>query len=241
MQFTFHLAAPRVKKVGDYDDFLVSLLVGMTAVDDNGRSAKLELQQVFPERSDYTEEDPFIPFSDFTPEQILALCETVAEQFNMRTRLTDMLAGPAFKPFAALGPGSPTDIFGTPVTPVVPVLSVQDMDRRIEQARDGRKSGGVQVDVLGTPYWFHSDDASRIQYLGIINFPGELPDIQWKTMSGDFISMTKELAQAILIANLSNDNAIFTVGEMHRAAMAQSADPAAYDFSAGWPAQYVAA
>jgi hypothetical protein len=47
--------------------------------------------------------------------------------------------------------------------------------------------------------------------------------------------MTQALAQQVFGAAAASDIAIFAVAETHKAAMEASADPAAYDFSGGWP------
>jgi len=85
--------------------------------------------------------------------------------------------------------------------------------------------------------WFHSDQASRTQQLGLVLLGANIPPgLQWKTMDGSFIVMTPTLAQQILGAAAASDAAIFAAAEAHKAAMEASADPAAYDFSGGWPA-----
>lgn len=104
----------------------------------------------------------------------------------------------------------------------------------IKAERDRRKAGGVKVGE----HWFHSDDPSRIQQLGLVMFGTAVPPVPWKTMSGAFVPMTQELANQIFQAVAAADQAAFAVAEQHRAAMLVSADPAAYDFSAGWPAIY---
>ena len=103
---------------------------------------------------------------------------------------------------------------------------------RIKAERDTRKAGGVKVGAK----WFHSDDASRSQQLALVMMGAGLPaGLQWKTMDGSFITMTPALAQQVFTGQAASDQAIFTVAEGHRVAMEASADPAAYDHSAGWP------
>lgn len=103
---------------------------------------------------------------------------------------------------------------------------------RIKAERERRKAGGVKV---GTK-WFHSDEASRIQQLGLVMMGAGIPsNLQWKTMDGSFVTMTQTLAGQIFQASAANDMAIFAAAETHKAAMEASADPASYDFSTGWP------
>lgn len=101
----------------------------------------------------------------------------------------------------------------------------------IKAERDRRKTCGVKVGEK----WFHSDADSRIQQLGLVMFGVSVPPVQWKTMDGSFVTMTQDLAGQIFQAVAASDQAIFAKSEEHRAAMKASADPANYDYSAGWP------
>ena len=102
----------------------------------------------------------------------------------------------------------------------------------IKTERDRRKAGGVKVGDK----WFHSDDGSRIQQMGLVMMGAGLPaGLQWKTMDGSFSTMPPTLAQQVFAGQAASDQAIFAVAEAHRVAMEASADPAAYDYSTGWP------
>lgn len=110
-----------------------------------------------------------------------------------------------------------------------------DMWKKIQAERDRRKAGGVKV---GTD-WFHSDDPSRIQQLGLVMMGANMPNnIMWKTMTGSFVQMTPTLAAQIFQATAANDMNIFAVAEQKRAAMLASTDPATYDYLSGWPLIY---
>ena len=117
-----------------------------------------------------------------------------------------------------------------------PIAKVKvDKCEKIKAERDRRKAGGVKVGAK----WFHSDDASRIQQMGLVMMGAGIPaNLQWKTMDGSFITMTPALAQQVFIAQAASDQAIFTAAETHRVAMEASADPASYDYSGGWPKIY---
>lgn len=105
----------------------------------------------------------------------------------------------------------------------------------IKAERDRRKAGGVKVGVK----WFHSDDGSRIQQMGLVMMGASIPaNLQWKTMDGSFITMTQALASQVFQAVAASDQAVFTAAETHRATMEASADPASYDYSTGWPKIY---
>ena len=105
----------------------------------------------------------------------------------------------------------------------------------IKAERDRRKAVGVKV---GTK-WFHSDDGSRIQQMGLVMMGASIPaNLQWKTMDDTFITMTQTLASQVFQAVAASDQAIFTAAETHRVAMEASADPASYDYSGGWSKIY---
>jgi Domain of unknown function (DUF4376) len=102
----------------------------------------------------------------------------------------------------------------------------------IKAERDRRKFNGVKI---GTS-WFHSDDSSRIQQIGLVMMGAGMPaGIMWKTMTDSFVLMTPTLAMQIFQATGAQDMAIFARAEQHRAAMMASPNPSAYDYSTGWP------
>ncbi|OHC70006.1 MAG: hypothetical protein A3H93_17185 [Rhodocyclales bacterium RIFCSPLOWO2_02_FULL_63_24] len=120
----------------------------------------------------------------------------------------------------------------------------------IKARRDAIKVGGVQVGA----YWFHSDADSRIQHLGLkdkardlLAAGGTMADaitilgqpVQWKTLSGAFVTVTVQLAYDIVTAAGNLDATAFAVAETHRQAMEAAADPALYDFSVGWPPAFI--
>lgn len=122
---------------------------------------------------------------------------------------------------------------GFPMLVDPPKLTAADIWEKIKAERDRRtEQGGYKV---GTK-WFHSDQKSRSQQLGLVLLGASISaNLQWKTMDGSFVTMTQTLAQQILGAAAASDQAIFAAAEAHKAAMEASADPAAYDFSTGWP------
>lgn len=125
--------------------------------------------------------------------------------------------------------------------------SKQDMDtwilantktamwKLIQVERDRRKAGGVLVSAINK--WFHSDDGSRIQQLGLVMMGAGLPTgIMWKCMDGSFIEMSPTIAGAIFQSTAAKDTAIFTAAEQHRAYMNASSTPETYSYLTGWPA-----
>jgi hypothetical protein len=105
----------------------------------------------------------------------------------------------------------------------------------IKAERDRRK--GLGVAAAGK--WFHSDDGSRIQQLGLVMMGAGVPSgLEWKTLDGSFVTMTPTLAMQIFAATAASDQGLFACAESHRAAMSVSADPSSYDHLTGWPLAY---
>ena len=109
------------------------------------------------------------------------------------------------------------------------------MWEQIKQYRDDNQLRGFLVDG----YWFHSDNPSRIKYLGLLMIGAGIPaGLQWKTMGGTFVTMTQTLAAQIFSGVAAFDSAAFINAEVHKAAMQASNDPLNYDYTTGWPATY---
>lgn len=125
----------------------------------------------------------------------------------------------------------------SPYTPL-PITSLQDQaweNIKCERVRR-MNTGGLKVMIDGVSKWFHSDEASRIQYIGLVNIGANFPpDIDWKTMDGSFVNMTLSIAQTLIGTTAISDHAVFSAAEKHKAEMMKLANPLDYDFSAGWP------
>lgn len=107
----------------------------------------------------------------------------------------------------------------------------------IQDERTRRQNGGVFIQSVNK--WFHSDQTSRIQQLGLVMMGSNMPaNINWKTMDGSFVVMTPSLAVSIFNAAATLDMTAFGVAEQHRAYMMQSPTPETYNFMAFWPAIY---
>lgn len=121
-------------------------------------------------------------------------------------------------------------------TAIVEPLAVRQ-DRawsRIKERREAIKRGGVLV----SGKWFHTDDASRVQQLGLVLMGASVPAVSWKTLDGTSITMTAPIATGIFQAVAALDMAAHATAETNKAALLAAPDPDAYDFSAGWPAIY---
>lgn len=118
----------------------------------------------------------------------------------------------------------------------IPVLSKADVWQRIKAERDRRiQDGGYKVGSK----WYHSDTFSRTQQMGLVMMGASIPaNTPWKTMDGSFVIMTQTLAGKIFDTAAASDVAIFSAAEAHRVAMEASANPAAYDFTGGWPPMF---
>ncbi len=107
----------------------------------------------------------------------------------------------------------------------------------IQEERTRRQNGGVYIASISK--WFHSDQTSRIQQLGLVMMGANLPTgIQWKSMDGSFIEMTPAIALSIFNAAATLDMTAFAIAEQHRANMVASATPETYNYSGFWPAIY---
>lgn len=111
--------------------------------------------------------------------------------------------------------------------------TAEQMWEAIKSERDRRtQQGGYAV----SGHWFHSDTFSRTQQMGLVMLGSALPPgVEWKTMTGEFVLMTQQLAQQVFAAAAASDIAVFAAAEAHRAAMLASADPGLYDYAGGWP------
>jgi len=107
----------------------------------------------------------------------------------------------------------------------------------IQAERARRQAGGVYIQSSNK--WFHSDQTSRIQQLGLVMMGSNMPNnINWKTMDGSFVTMTPALALSIFNGAATLDMTAFAVAEQHRANMNLSSTPETYDYSGFWPAIY---
>jgi len=155
-----------------------------------------------------------------------------AAEYPMEVFLATVANRPAGKELAPDADGRPTLV--SPEGPTRAECEAHAWEK-IKAERDRRTQlGGFEVEG----HWFHSDTFSRSQQLGLVMMGAAVPAVQWKTMAGDFVTMTPELASAIFHAGAASDMAVFAAAEEHRTAMLQSADPLAYDFTGNWPQAY---
>ena len=111
-----------------------------------------------------------------------------------------------------------------------------EMWERIKAKRQDNLRHGVYVKSVGK--WYHTDDASRTQYIALGILPALPSDLSWKTMDNSFVPMTKAILQELMLAMLADEQADFANAERHRAAMLKADKPLDYDYSAGWTVNY---
>lgn len=123
---------------------------------------------------------------------------------------------------------------GEAVLPYAPPTKTYDQVwEAIKTVRDHKtQQGGFPA----AGKWFHSDNFSRGQHLGMVIAGAGLPAIPWKTMDGSFVMTTPALAQQIFAAAFAQDTTLFAHAEALRA-QAQ-VDPNSVDITAGWPATF---
>lgn len=148
-----------------------------------------------------------------------------------------------------------TDGNGYPVAVFQPPPTLPDRQsnvwKLIKTERSARMSGGSKV----SGKWFHTDQDSRLQHLGLKDSARDLlaagavmsdsitingQQVAWKTMDGTFAPMTLQLAFDIVDADKALDAALFIAAETHRAQMMAAAAPDSYDYTTGWPERFVA-
>lgn len=144
----------------------------------------------------------------------------------------------AVGPGAVVLPGFAFD--GVAFTPAGPEADETEAIARhweaIKAERDRRRAtGGFHVASIDK--WFHSDDTSRIQQLGLVMMGAGVPPVQWKTMDGSFVTMTQSIAAAIFAAAAASDQALFAAAEAARSEMA--AAPLGWSLSSvTWPPSF---
>ncbi len=112
---------------------------------------------------------------------------------------------------------------------------IHDKFELIKTERDRRtQTGGYYVSSVGK--WFHSDNLSRIQQIGLLLLGANIPaGLQWKTMDGTFITMTQSLAAQVFQAAATSDSTIFAYSSILYSNLQNAGNPVIFDVYAGWP------
>jgi len=116
--------------------------------------------------------------------------------------------------------------------------TAEEVSQRIKAERDARRfTGGVQVNGM----WFRSDQVATGEYTALMLLGAGLPGntvlrAGWRTMDdGVVVDMTPDLVGQILAAGFAAAAAIDDAAQAHLLAVAVAEDPAAYDYTGGWP------
>jgi hypothetical protein len=117
------------------------------------------------------------------------------------------------------------------------VVAISNQWTSIKAERDRRRfNGGVKVGE----HWFLSTSIATSEYNTLLLLSSGLDNATvlraaWRTMDGAKVDMTPALVKQILTSGFASVAAIDDAALAHKAAMESSNDPAAYDFSSGWP------
>jgi hypothetical protein len=119
------------------------------------------------------------------------------------------------------------------------VYAKDAMWEKIRLYRDARSEQGFPA----AGKWWHNDNISRGRILGLMVMlmagGGTLPQgIVFKTMSGDLVVLTAQIAQLMFSGAATQDVWMFAVAEQHRMAMEACEDPFTYVYTTGWPPVY---
>ena len=137
-----------------------------------------------------------------------------------------------------------------------PYKTIDDYQREVKLAiiteAMERRYGGLLI----LTYWVASDPDSRLEYLGLkdlardmiaagaaINDPvmADGSQAEVETLNGVTVPMTCKRVKLLIDALQILDQRLRRVSKYHISQMMLSADPANYDYSAGWPAIYTGA
>jgi hypothetical protein len=111
----------------------------------------------------------------------------------------------------------------------------ENIKEQIKSKRDElQENNGFKV---GTN-WFHSDQKSRTQYLGLLQMTAIPANLMWKTKDSAMVSVTSDLVKQILEAAILSDIAIFTQAEQYIADLALAPDATLFTWDI-WPIGYV--
>ncbi|WP_446807950.1 hypothetical protein ACH50O_11585 [Methylomonas sp. 2BW1-5-20] len=137
-------------------------------------------------------------------------------------------------------------------TVTVPDIGIRNAKVQQVNAERGRRwRGGTPLVIDGLTKWFHSDEFSLIQHLGLkdkardlIAAGGAMSDVisidgqavLWSTMDGSQVTITVQIAFDLVAADGARQDQIMAVCRSHLLAIGIDATPADYDISVGWPA-----
>ncbi|MDP2202259.1 MAG: hypothetical protein Q8K07_09595 [Methylicorpusculum sp.] len=122
----------------------------------------------------------------------------------------------------------------------------------VERARRWR--AGFPALVGGVTKWFHSDDFSLTQHLGLKDKARDLlaagglmtdqitiagQPVFWSTMDGSQVAITAQVAFDLVAGAALQQALVFLASQSHEAAINAAEDLSDYDVLANWPAVFV--
>ena len=157
-----------------------------------------------------------------------------------------------------LGDGSKHEITALGVVPPLDALSAPPVTAaqlllEVDRERSQRWRAGFPVLIGGVTKWFHSDEFSLTQHLGlkdkardVLAAGGAMSDsitiagqpVYWLTMDGSQVAITAQVAFD-LVTNAGLQQAlVFAASQAHKAAINTAGDLSDYDVLANWPAVF---
>jgi len=130
---------------------------------------------------------------------------------------------------------------------------LSDLYASIDAERSMRWLAGFPVDIAGVVRWFHSDEFSITQYLGLKDLARDVllaggnmsdvltidgADVVWYVKGGFAVTITAQIAFDVVASAMLYQKQVFDASLAHRAAIALAPDPSAYDLTQGWPEQF---
>jgi len=124
----------------------------------------------------------------------------------------------------------------------------------INSERGWRWRAGFPVQVGGVTKWFHSDEFSLTQHLGlkdkardVLAAGGALSDsitiagqpVYWSTMDGSQVAITAQVAFDLVAGAALQQALVFLSSQAHEVAINAAEDLSDYDVLANWPAVFV--
>lgn len=142
---------------------------------------------------------------------------------------------------------------GATLSPPILPPSIDQLLSDVDRERKRRWRAGFPVQIGGVTKWFHSDEFSLAQHLGlkdkardVLATGGLMTDnitiggqpVQWSTMDSSYVTITVQVAFD-LVSNAGLQQAlVFAASQAHKAAINAAADLSDYDVLANWPAVF---
>ncbi|MCQ8116090.1 DUF4376 domain-containing protein [Methylomonas rosea] len=136
-----------------------------------------------------------------------------------------------------------------PNSPSAPITR-DPLHAAVDGERSRRWRAGFPVQIGSVIKWFHSDEFSLTQHLGLkdkardmLAAGGAMTDnitiggqpVQWSTMDGSSVTISVQVAFDLVSAAGLQQALIFAASQAHKAAIDVAEDLSGYNVMAGWP------